>query len=114
MDKPRNKRGQFKKVRGWYLNEKGYPRYSSGPYKGRYVHRVKMELHLGRKLTKDEDVHHIDGDKTNFKLRNLEVMGHREHGCVSALQHWYVKTYIEPKQKREWDKYFQEGEQACP
>lgn len=102
----RDARGRFKKARGWYLNEKGYPRYSSGPNRGRYVHRVKVEQKLGRKLKDDEDVHHKDRDKTNFRLRNLQVLGHREHGWVSAKQHFYMQHLKEPADKREWDSYF--------
>lgn len=34
-------------------------------------HRLKMELHLGRKLTNTEVVHHIDGDKSNNSINNL-------------------------------------------
>jgi hypothetical protein len=102
----RDARGRFKKQRGWYLSSKGYPRFSSGPLRGKYVHRVVMEKKLGRPLRDDEDVHHKDGDKTNFKLRNLKVLGHREHGYVSAKQHWYVDTIILPVEKKAWDEYF--------
>ena len=42
-------------------------------------HRYIMEQHLGRKLKKDEVVHHIDGDKTNNKIYNLEVMKLSKH-----------------------------------
>lgn len=34
-------------------------------------HRLKMELHLGRKLSNQEIVHHIDGDKSNNSINNL-------------------------------------------
>lgn len=41
--------------------------------------RFLMEQHLGRELTKDEDVHHIDGDKTNDTIENLEIISKKEH-----------------------------------
>ena len=42
-------------------------------------HRVVIENHLGRLLTKDEIVHHKDEDKKNNSIDNLEVMDKREH-----------------------------------
>ena len=36
-----------------------------------YEHRLVMEAHIGRYLTKEEVIHHIDGDKENNKIENL-------------------------------------------
>jgi hypothetical protein len=89
---------------GYYITKKGYPRYSAGPHRGKYVHRVVLAEYLGRALTKDEDAHHKDGNKLNFSPDNLELMGHREHGWVSAKQHWYMKRK-EAQEKEEWEKH---------
>ena len=44
------------------------------------LHRVLMENKLGRSLSKDEHVHHLDHDATNDSLENLAVLTASEHG----------------------------------
>jgi len=45
-------------------------------------HRLVMELHIGRKLDKNEIVHHIDGDRFNNDISNLRIMSVKEHSVV--------------------------------
>ena len=42
-------------------------------------HRLEIEKYLGRLLTKDEVVHHINGDKKDNRLENLQVLTRAEH-----------------------------------
>lgn len=42
-------------------------------------HRLVVEEAIGRRLTKDEVVHHINGDKTDNRLENLKIMSRSEH-----------------------------------
>lgn len=56
----------------------------NGKYK--YEHREIMEKFLGRKLNKDEVVHHKDGNKLNNSIDNLELMSKREHDYFHYCQ----------------------------
>ena len=47
-----------------------------------YEHRLVAEEKLGRRLAPGEQVHHIDGDKTNNRPENLEVVASRAHHAV--------------------------------
>lgn len=49
-------------------------------------HRRIMEEHLGRKLTKDEVVHHINGNKSDNRIENLQVMSRGEHSSLHRKQ----------------------------
>lgn len=54
-----------------------------------------IEQNLGRKLDKDETVHHIDGDPANNSLDNLQVINRIEHNKlhVSSPDTWiYQRT----------------------
>lgn len=47
-------------------------------------HILVMSEHLGRPLEEGEVVHHIDGDKTNNDLQNLQLMSVDEHNALHA------------------------------
>lgn len=49
--------------------------------KNNYVllHRVVMENHINRLLLPNEVVHHIDGNKFNNDISNLQLMDAKEH-----------------------------------
>lgn len=53
---------------------------------GRHEHRVVAEAMTGRRLHRDEHVHHKDENKQNNTLENLQVLPAREHAALHANQ----------------------------
>ena len=59
----------------------GVSYYRCGPYfqrKGKRLHRVVWEKHNGP-IPEDCDVHHINGDRTDNDIENLQLLPQSEH-----------------------------------
>lgn len=73
-----------------HCNQDGYVR----------EHRLVMEKHLGRFLTEIEEIHHINGDKKDNRLENLQLMSNRsehiteEHRIGTYKDHLYRLNFM--------------------
>lgn len=84
------------------IKENGYYAYGNG----KYEHRLIYEEYIGRKLSKEECVHHIDFNKENNDINNLFLFPNNEsHLCYHGFL--LVNGYIDPEHfiNTEYPKY---------
>jgi hypothetical protein len=79
--------------------DQGYFRIPTGKRNGELEHRIVMSQYLGRPLTSDETVHHINGIRTDNRIKNLELRskGHGAGQRVSDLIKWATELLTKYK-----------------
>jgi hypothetical protein len=78
------------------------PKYDNRYYRfrGQYYHRYLVEKNIGRKLTKYEVVHHINGNKHDNRIENLEIVKDKIHRSEHTKK-WYEKNNF-----RDYTRYY--------
>ena len=79
---------------GRRINSQGYIEIFSPNHPNKSVrntireHRLVMENYLGRYLTRNEDIHHVNGNKQDNRLENLKLMSSKEHDSLHGKERW--------------------------
>jgi len=95
---------------GKYLDSDGYYKIYDGRGNRRFYHVVIAEKSLGRPITREEKVHHINFDKTDNRKENLFVCRNKSHHFKLHFQSMEILGILVKKNIVKFDR---EREEYC-
>ena len=75
----------------FYIDAKGYPRWKNNK---KLVHRDVAKKMVGGYIFPKMVVHHIDGNKLNFRKNNLWIMSRSSHSRFHAYKRFKEKYFL--------------------
>jgi len=90
------------------IGRKKHGQYIAIRSEGRYYpeHRYNMEQYLGRKLSRWEEVHHINGNKQDNRIENLQIMSKSDHAKLHNNNPEYKKRKSDTMKKIRKQKFW--------
>lgn len=82
----KNNGGHNKKKESWWVNQKGY---IEGKIWINDHTQIRVKQHRwvwgneNGKIPEGYDIHHVDGNRQNNEISNLEMIQHSEHTCLT-------------------------------
>jgi hypothetical protein len=64
-----------------HIDAQGYVQVRPAPNNMQLEHRAVMEVYLERPLRRTEIVHHIDGNRSNNDIKNLQILKVNSHAA---------------------------------
>ena len=92
-----NNGGSNRKPESWWMNSKGYIEgkiwLPDGKQRRVKQHRWIIECQIGRRLNPQEDIHHLNGIKSDNRVENLQLIHHSGHTTLSNKNRTHRKGY---------------------